>query len=820
LRHNRGTVARRPPHSPPPTDSADRRKKRRAGVAAEAEASAVDQDASTSDMDTPDVLTAADADAPAELDADADAGAEADGDGDVDAAGARRGRRRRFDPEAVIERLPTEPGVYLMKDKKGRVIYVGKAKDLRARVAQYFRGADERLFVATGLLARLVGDIETIVVGNEKEALLLENNLIKQHNPRFNVKLTDDKNYIVLRIDPARRFPRVEVVRKIGDDGARYFGPYHSATSARETLRVVNRHFQLRTCTDHVLEHRQRPCILHQIKRCPAPCVLPLDPAAYAEQVEDAALFLAGKRDDLVPRLKTRMKEAATALAYERAAQLRDQLYAVENAKIAQNVVQREQLDQDVIGFHRVADVVEVVVLFMRQGKLIGRRSFRLTDQEIPDSEVVRGFVKSYYELGPTIPDEVLLPLPIDDADVLADWLRERRGSRVLVFAPERGPKVRLVELAHKNAQAQAGSRRGQSDALAALAKLERRLGLRALPRRIECFDIAHLQGAATVASMVVFHDGEPARQAYRRFKVKTVTNDDFAAMYEVLSRRFRRARDGVPGWEAPDLLVVDGGKGQLGTALAALRDLGFDMVGERGFDAIGLAKERDDAEGEAQPDRVYLRGVKDPVKLRPSSTELMVLARIRDEAHRFANTFHRSLRDRRTLRSSLDDVPGVGQKRKVLLLRTFGSVKKIREASADELAAVPGMSKKAAQAVVQFFHGGGSDGGAAGSAAAEAPAASPASVQGSPSAPRGAAAVAHAAEGEGAPDLLDVPLVDLDDPDLPGPGLAAGGEPRRASAAPKRPGPARAESGAARAADELDDHVPQLDGDRELPDA
>lgn len=606
-----------------------------------------------------------------------------------------------------LQRIPTEPGVYLMKDRRGRVIYVGKAKDLRARVRAYFRerGGDERAFVATGLLGRLLGDVETVVVNNEKEALLLENNLIKQHQPRFNVKLTDDKNYLVLRIDPRGAYPRVEVARQIKDDGARWFGPYHSATSCRETLRLLNRHFQLRTCTDHVLASRKRPCILYQIKRCPAPCVFPVDRAAYGVQVEDVSLLLGGKKDELLPRLRERMREHAGRLEYERAGQLRDQIAAVEKTLIRQTVVSPELIDQDVVGYHRNGDVVEVVVLFMRKGQLLGRRAFQVKDQEVPDEEVVREFVLRYYDLGTFVPDELLLPIAIDNAEAVADWLRELRGRRVEVLAPQRGAKVKLLELAAKNAAASYTSRKSSAvDALASLEKLAARLSLRRLPRRIECFDIAHVQGSATVASMVVFVDGEPHKAGYRKFKVKTAANDDFASMYEVLSRRFRRARDGKEGWEEPDLLVVDGGKGQLSTALAALRDVGLEITAEKGFDVIGLAKERDDADGEAQPDRVYLRGVKDPVKLRPSSTELFLLARIRDEAHRFANRYHRRLRTKRTLRSALEDVPGVGPKRKRLLLRHFGSLKKIRAAAVDELAAVPGMSRAAAEAVRRFF--------------------------------------------------------------------------------------------------------------------
>ncbi|MBI4511304.1 MAG: excinuclease ABC subunit UvrC [Deltaproteobacteria bacterium] len=625
----------------------------------------------------------------------------------------------------LLARVPSEPGVYLMKDRKGRVIYVGKAKDLRVRVRSYFRSSgDERAFVTMGLLGKLLFDVETVVVNNEKEALLLENNLIKEHQPRFNVKLTDDKSYLVLRIDSSKRYPRIDVVRRIRDDGALYFGPYHSATSLRETLRLINRHFQLRTCTDHVLQGRKRPCILYQIKRCPAPCVFPVDEGAYREKVQDVALFLGGKKDELLPRLKARMKDHASRLEYERAAQVRDQIFAVERTLTAQAVVSPDLVDQDVVGTFRRDDLVEVAVLLLRQGKLIGRRSFLLKDQEVPDEETVRNFVRQYYEMGALVPDEVLLPVEIEDPEVISEWLRDLGRHKVVVCSPKRGPRTKLIALATKNAESSFASRKSQSvDALASLEKLMKRLSLRRLPRRIECFDVAHIQGAAVVASMVVMVDGEPAPSEYRKFKVKTATNDDFAAMYEVLSRRFRRLpKDGQgEGWSRPDLLIVDGGKGQLSTALAALRDSGWEISADKGFDVIGLAKERtvpaDEAEasedvGASEPtgervlvlDRVYLRNVKDPIRLRANSTELFLLARIRDEAHRFANTFHRKLRKSRMLRSVLEDVPSVGKKRKQLLLKAFGSVKKIRAASVDEIAKVPGMTRASAEAVKKFF--------------------------------------------------------------------------------------------------------------------
>jgi len=635
-------------------------------------------------------------------------------------------------PEEVLERIPSEPGVYLFKDAAGKVVYVGKAVNLRSRVRQYFRaGGDERFFVAAGFLGRAVADVETMVVTSAKEALLLENHLIKKHQPRFNVKLRDDKQYLVLRLlpppaegapDTAKRrlFPRVEVVRNIRDDDARYWGPYHSATSARETLRILNRHFQLRTCTDHVLETRGKVCLQYQIKRCPGPCAMPVDPGAYREQVEDVTMFLGGKDRELVTRLKSRMAARADAEDYEAAAHLRDSIGAVERTLAKQNIVQDDFVDQDVWGMFREADVVDAVVLFIRAGKLVGRRTFHAKEQELPDDEVLGDFVGQYYSTGTYIPDEVVLSAAIEDATTLAEWLGSARGKKVRVLEPQRGTRARLVELAEKNAAAAAAARRGrEEDSDAALKKLQDRLGLRRLPHRIECFDIAHIQGTETVASMVTFVDGAPARSLYRKFKVRSVENDDFAAMYEVLGRRFRRGGGDDPAWAHPDLLVIDGGKGQLGSAVAALADAGIRLEGEGAIDVIGLAKERDLSGGRA-PDRVYLRNVKEPIQLRPNSVELFVLARIRDEAHRFANTFHRDRRNKSTLRSALDDIPGIGAVRRRALLTHFGSVKAIREATVDQIAAAPGMSRKAAEAVAQFLAADAADAGAQPAAAQE----------------------------------------------------------------------------------------------------
>jgi excinuclease ABC subunit C len=628
--------------------------------------------------------------------------------GDLLAAPAPEGPSPRV--AEMLDRLPTEPGVYLMKDKKGRVLYVGKAASLRARVRSYFtRGGDGRAFIA--LLDRLLGDIETVVTNNEKEALLLENNLIKQHQPRFNVKLVDDKNFLVLRLDVKQRYPRLEVRRKLGQDGAKYFGPYHSATSCRATLAVVNRHFKLRTCTDHVMRSRRRPCLQYQIKRCDAPCVFPVPPEDYQGQVQDVSLFLEGKDRELLERLQARMKQAAQATEYEIAGALRDQIQALQKTLEDQRVVSAELRDQDVVGLYREGPAVEIIVLSIRNGKLMGRRNFSFGGQEFPSDEVVSSFVSLYYDLGSYLPDEVLLPIAIEDAAIKSEWLSEKRGKKIEVLTPQRGTRRRLVELADKNAASSFVTRRNKAeDTELALSRLQQRLSLKKPPQRIECFDISHLQGALTVASMAVFLDGEPAKGEYRTFKIKSASNDDFASMYEVLSRRFRRSKTAEPnaeraGWAVPDLLVIDGGKGQLGTALAALRDAGID-TGAQGIDVVGLAKEAEDVGGQKQPDRVFLARAKDPIKLKSNSAELFLLARVRDEAHRFAVAFHRKLRRGRTLRSTLDDVPGIGDRRKRELLKHFGSLKKVREASIEELARAPGMTLKAAEAVQRYLAG------------------------------------------------------------------------------------------------------------------
>lgn len=623
--------------------------------------------------------------------------------------------------EDVLERLPTAAGVYVFADVAADVIYVGKAKNLRTRVRQYFRpGGDERFFVAAGFLREAAASVETIVVRDEKEALLLENHLIKKHQPRFNVKLRDDKQYLVLRVLPPpaevgagdneakrRLFPRVEVVRNIRDDDARYFGPYHSATSARETLRVLNRHFQLRTCSDHVLESRGRVCLQYQIKRCVGPCAIAIEPAAYRDQVEDVLMFLGGRDRELVTRLGARMHTRAAAEDFETAAHLRDSIAAVERTLSKQLMVQDEFIDQDVWGLFREGGVATLSVLFVRHGKLVGRRIFHQKRQELPDAEVLGEHIQQYYATGTIVPDEVVVGVDLLAGDALEEWLTGLRGGRrkVRLLEPRRGTRAQLVALADRNAEAAAASRTDRDDDIrVALERLRDRLGLARLPQRMECFDIAHIQGDQTVASMVTFVDGMPDKSLYRTFKVKTVTNDDFASMYEVIRRRFSRARDGAErSWALPDLVVIDGGKGQLASACAALADLGIELDGEQRVDVIGLAKERELADHRA-PDRVYRRGNKDAILLRPSSAELYVLARIRDEAHRVANRFHRARRSKRTIASALDAIPGVGPTRRRQLLNHFGSAAGVRAASLEDLTRAPGMNRRVAAAILAHF--------------------------------------------------------------------------------------------------------------------
>ncbi|HET9956297.1 MAG TPA: excinuclease ABC subunit UvrC [Polyangiaceae bacterium] len=618
--------------------------------------------------------------------------------------------------ELKLASLPTQPGCYVFRDRAGAVLYVGKAKSLRARVRSYFQAqsGDTRAFIP--FLREEVGDFETIVAATEKEATILENHLIKERKPRYNVKLRDDKEYLSLRISSEHEWPRLELVRRPERDGARYFGPYHSATAARRTLNVVEKHFKLRTCTDRELSSRKRPCLEYQIKRCPGPCVYEVDRAAYAAQVRAVALFLDGRHDELVRELEERMREASSRMEFELAAAYRDQLQAVQQVRQAQRVAAVTDRDQDVLGIYREGDLVELTLMVVRGGRVIDVGSFSNRRVEVPDDEVMASFLREHYGEGgggeALIPDEILLPALPEGVDGVREWLDERRQAlakergeraprRIEIMLPMRGPRRALLDLALQNAEhAFKEKRRTADDIEERLLKVQARLRLPSVPHRIECVDISHHGGSDTVGAVVALADGTPDKKRYRTYHVRGVAEgDDYGAIYQVLSRRFRRGlkaqdtsseAEDETAWDLPDLFVVDGGRGQLGVALAAAHDLGLHTL-----PIVGLAKERESLTGDKQVDRVYLPGQKNPIPLRPNSPELFMLARARDEAHRFSNRGRKKAGRRRTWSSRLEDVPGIGPKTRKALLRHFPSVQAIFEATEEQLREVPTLTRK-----------------------------------------------------------------------------------------------------------------------------
>lgn len=628
--------------------------------------------------------------------------------------------QKRVDQKRVEQKLrslPASPGCYIFRDRGGTALYVGKAKSLRSRVKSYFQGAssDERAFIP--FLRNQIADFDTVVVRTEKEAAILEQHLVRENKPRFNVKLKDDKEYLNLRLATDVPWPRLELVRRPSPDGARYFGPYHSATAARRTLHLIEKHFQLRTCSDRELLSRKRPCLQYQIQRCPAPCVYEVDRAAYAAQVSAVALFLDGRYAELASELEARMREASAEMRFEAAARCRDQLSALKSVQEQQRVVSASGRDQDVVGLYRQGDLVEIAVLCVRQGRIVDVYSLSRKRIELPDDELVATFLREHYatEAGTLVPDEILVPTLPDGHVGVAEWLGEQRraasGGRVKLLSPRRGARAALLALAVDNARhAFSEKERTAEDMDQRLARLQTKLRLPTLPRRIECCDISHLGGTDTIGAVVAFSDGVPDKGRYRSYRVKTASpGDDYGAMYEVLARRFRRGRnaentpeDATPAddashdgatesrWDLPDLFVVDGGRGQLGVALGAAHDLGLHAL-----PIVGLAKERETASGETLVDRVYVPGQRNPVALRRESPELFLLAHARDEAHRFANRGRKRSDRARRFRSELDDIPGIGKKTKQALLRELGSLARVREASDAELLAVAGVGPK-----------------------------------------------------------------------------------------------------------------------------
>ena len=604
-----------------------------------------------------------------------------------------------------LANLPARPGVYLMRDKANKVIYVGKARDLRARVRSYFNHGDERSQIE--FLLRRVEDIETLVTNSDKEALILENNLIKQYKPRYNIRLKDDKSYLSIKVTTRHPWPRILATRKIVKDGSRYFGPFSSAVAARETVDIIEKHFMLRNCTDHNFKNRSRPCLQYQIKRCLAPCVFAVQPEEYGEQVRQAVLFIEGRQQELLRELETRMREKAAALEFEAAAKIRDQIQAVEKTLEKQQMVSHWGLDQDIFGLYREGGFIEVQILFVRQGKLTGNQSHFLQDLEFPNEEIMAALLTQFYQGLRFIPDEILLPVSLDDRDARQEFLTERKGRRVRLMHPQKGDKRRLVEMAQENARQSFVERHDQEKARdKMLRELQSLVRLKRFPQRIECFDISTIHGKHAVGSRVTFVNGEPDRAHYRHYRIRSIDpsagGDDFGMMLEVLKRRFARGKE---EGDLPDLVVVDGGRGQLAMALSALAELGI-----QGVDAIGLAKMRvqsaaRSAEIERSEERIFVPGQSNPIILKRNSNALFLLQRVRDEAHRFAITHHKKLRSKETLHSALDRMAGIGAARKRNLLRTFGSMKAIEEASVDDLLKVPSMNEKVAKQIWQMLH-------------------------------------------------------------------------------------------------------------------
>jgi len=589
--------------------------------------------------------------------------------------------------------LPDAPGVYLMKDERGRVIYVGKAKSLHNRVTTYFQEGGLSWRAAT--LAPRIRDFETVRTDTEKEALLLENSLIKRHRPRYNVLLRDDKTYPYIRLAVKTDFPRLEIVRRTKPDGAAYFGPFSSTSSMRQTLRLVQRLFPLRQCKRDDVFGVDRPCLNHQLGRCSAPCAGLISAADYRALVDEVLLFFQGRNQTLTKALEEKMRQAAQRLDFETAGRYRDRLRAVTRTLEQQKMVLKDARDLDVLGLARDRGQSQAVLLFIRRGALLGHRNVALGATETPDEEAAASLLGQYYGQDHFVPDEILTPVGLEDAALLAEWLSQKKGKKVSLHRPRRGPKRALVELAETNARAALAERLRAADlSLEAQTELVHRLHLPAPPRRIEAFDLSTHQGDTPVGAMVVLEERTWCKSDYRRFRIQSASGrDDYAMMYEVLRRRL--TQEDLP---RPDLMLLDGGRGQLAMAQAVIRDLDIAQAPP----LAALAKGQEGA-----PDHVYLPGRKNPVNFKPGSPGLLLLMRVRDEAHRFVISYHRRSRRLKTVRSVLDDVPGVGPARRKALLRRFGSVEAVRAASLDDLTDTPGLTAAAARSVYSFFHAG-----------------------------------------------------------------------------------------------------------------
>ena len=610
--------------------------------------------------------------------------------------------------QALLDNLPTKPGCYIMKDAEGKIIYIGKAVNLRSRVRSYFHSSAQHDRKTKKLVGKIV-DIEWIIVASELEALILEMTLIKKHRPHYNIRLKDDKRYPYVKVHWADDYPKLTVTREMVNDGSRYFGPYTSVWAVHQTLDVLRKIFPYLTCDRVITGEDERACLYYDIKLCNGPCIGAVSKDEYRLMISDLMDFLQGRTGPIVDRLHVEMQAASQAMAFEKAAVKRDQIRAIETVVERQKVISTDYVDSDVIAMARSEKEACVQVFFIRGGKLIGREYFLLDGaDDAPDSEVMSNFIEQFYDSSPNIPPQVLLPHEIEEANIIRQWLNTKRGGeKVELLIPRDGSQQELVQMAAENAADTLSTLRARWDADAhkqtlALAELQEALKIKTPPNRIECYDISNTQGTAAVGSMVVFERGVAAKNLYRRFNIKTVQGpDDFASMEEVLVRRFNRwrtaqeeAREKKPGFKPdlafgvlPDLLIVDGGKGQLSRAVKVLED--FELLGK--FKVVGLAKREEE---------LFTPGNPRPVMLARRSEGLYLVQRIRDEAHRFAITAHRARRSREGIATQLDAVQGIGPARRKALLQHFGSLDKIKEASADQLAEVPGITEKLAQSI------------------------------------------------------------------------------------------------------------------------
>jgi excinuclease ABC subunit C len=602
--------------------------------------------------------------------------------------------------EEQLNRLPDSPGVYLMRDEGGNILYVGKATSLHHRVRSYFSNRQKLSPKLRRMVAR-IADIDFFVAASEQEALILELNLIKQYHPHYNVRLKDDKTFPYLKIDINEEWPRVYVTRRLEQDGGRYFGPFASARSVRQTLRVLQGIFPFRICSKAITGKASRACLEYHLGRCLAPCTGAVSRKEYAGVINEVVLFLEGKQEKIVRELKARMSRAAEALDFEKASLLRDQIQAIHRVIEGQKIAATVRGEQDAIAFAQDGDQAYVQVFFIRNNKLIGRESFLLQGarQEVPQ-QIIASFIKQFYASSAYIPPRLLLQYPVEDTQVIRDWLQSRRGASVEIQVPRRGSKKQLIDIVAENARQ--GMEQLKIKELAApktldsaLTEIERELELKRLPLRMEAYDISNIQGRSAVGSMVVFEGGKPKPAHYRRFKIKTVSGaDDYAMLREVLQRRFRhvlQSEASTPdSWAIkPDLVLIDGGRGQLNAALAVMGETGSTVP------VASLAKENEE---------IFVPHRKEPIILSRSSPGLQLLQRLRDEAHRFAITYYARLHRKQTFTSIFDGIPGIGPKRKRALLRQFGSIQRIRDASVDELVAATGMAPSQAKKIKEYL--------------------------------------------------------------------------------------------------------------------